>query len=191
MLTKINLHDLLGLIREMLFNLAVAKFKDLKLVREGSLRCLCLGEEVDNFSVLECLLDVLVVEVNYCVSIWEGLTLDTVVENYFFLAILIDALDLTIVANILLDNFLVRQRLAMILLWEFEAEVFFFIFKCCTSSVLPLLSAFVQVRVSKHTLTHLFFILLVDCISHGTMDVALTSSNAKVIVEYLIGFFLV
>ena len=29
MLTKINLHDLLGLIREMLFDLVVAKLKDL------------------------------------------------------------------------------------------------------------------------------------------------------------------
>ena len=78
----------------------------------------------------------------------------------------------------------------MILLWEFEAEVFFFIFKCCTSSVLPLLSAFVRLGVSEHALTHLFFILFVDCIGDGAMDVALTDSNAKVIVEYLIGFFL-
>ena len=72
------------------------------------MRCLCLGEEVDNFSVLECLLYVLVVEVDYGVAIWEGLTFDTVVENHFFLAILIDALDLTIVAHILLYDFLVR-----------------------------------------------------------------------------------
>ena len=142
MLTVIYLHDLLGLIREMLFDLVVAKFKDLKLVREGSLRCLRLGKKVDNFSVLERLLNVLVVEVNYGVTIGEGLTFDTVVENYFFLSILIDALDLAIVAHVLLHHFLVSQRLAMILLWEFQAEVFFFIFQCCTSSVLPLLSAF-------------------------------------------------
>ena len=55
----------------MLFDLIVAKFKDLKLVRESSLRCLCLSKEVDNFSVLECLLNVLVVKVNYGVAIWE------------------------------------------------------------------------------------------------------------------------
>ena len=119
MLTVIYLHDLLGLIREMLFDLVVAKFKDLKLVREGSLRCLRLSKEVDNFSVLERLLNVLVVEVNYGVTIGEGLTFDTVVENYFFLSILIDALDLAIVAHVLLHHFLVSQRLAMILLWEF------------------------------------------------------------------------
>lgn len=119
MLTVIYLHDLLGLIREMLFDLVVAKFKDLKLVREGSLRCLRLSKEVDNFSVLERLLNVLVVEVNYGVTIWEGLTFDPVVENYFFLSILIDALDLAIVAHVLLHHFLVSQRLAMILLWEF------------------------------------------------------------------------
>ena len=191
MLTKIYLHDLLGLIREMLFNLAVAKFKDLKLVREGSLRRLCLSKEVDDLSVLESLLNILVVEVNYGVTIWEGLTFDTVVENYFFLPILIDALNLTIVAHVLLHDFLVRKRLAMILLWEFKAEVFFFVLKCCTSSVLPLLSAFVQLRVTQHTLTHLVLILLVDCVSNGTVNVALAGSDAKVIVEYLIGFFLV
>ena len=74
MLTKINyfdLHYLLGLIREVLFDLVVAKFKDLKLVREGSLRCLCFSKEIDNFSVLKCLLYVLIVEVNYSIAIWE------------------------------------------------------------------------------------------------------------------------
>ena len=119
MLTVIYLHYLLGLIREMLFDLVVAKFKDLELVRERSLRCLCLREEVNNFSVLECLLDVLIVEVNYGVAIREGLTFDTVVENYFFLSILIDALNLAIVAHVLFDHFLVSKRLTMILLWEF------------------------------------------------------------------------
>ena len=172
----------------MLLNLVVAEFEDLKLVREGSLRCLCLREEIDNFSVGERLLYVLVVEVNYGVTIWEGLTFDTVVENYFFLAVLIDALNLAIVAHVLLDNFLVRQRLAVILLREFEAEVFLFILKRCTGSVLPRLSALVLTRVSQHALTHLIFVLLVDSISHGTK--VLTCSNAEVIVKYLIGFLL-
>ena len=119
MLTVIYLHYLLGLIREMLFDLVVAKFKDLKLVREGSLRRLCLSKEVDDLSVLESLLNILVVEVNYGVAIREGLTFDTVVENDFFLSILIDALNLAIVAHVLFDHFLVSKRLTMILLWEF------------------------------------------------------------------------
>lgn len=66
-----------------------------------------LGKEVDHFTVRECLLDILVVKVNDCISVRERFTLHTIVENDFLLAVLIDTLDFSIMANILFDNLLI------------------------------------------------------------------------------------
>lgn len=109
----------------MLLDLVVAELEDLQFVREGRLRGLCLCEEVHDLSICKGLLYVLVVKVDDSVAIREGLPLDTVIEDDLFLAVLIDPLNLTIVANILLDHFLVRQSFVMVLLGELEAEVLF------------------------------------------------------------------
>lgn len=86
-----------------------------------------LGKEVNHFTIRECLFDILVVEVNDGISVRERFTLHAIVENDFFLAVLINTLDFSIMADILFDNFLVGQGLAMVLFWEFETEIFLFI----------------------------------------------------------------
>ena len=103
----VYLHDLFRLVWEVLLDLVVAKLEDLQFIREGRLRRLCLGEVVDNLAVGECLLDVLVVEVDNGVAVWEGLTLDSVVEDDFLFAVLVDPLDLPIMPHVLLNDFLV------------------------------------------------------------------------------------
>lgn len=55
----------------MFLNLVVAELEDLQLIRKGRLRRLCLGEVVHNLAVGECLLDVLVVEVDNGVAVGE------------------------------------------------------------------------------------------------------------------------
>ena len=121
------LHDLLCLIREVLLDLVVAELEHLELIREGSLCRLGLSEVVDHFAVREGLLDILVVEVDDSVSIGERFALDSVIEDDFFFAILVDALDFPIVTDILLNDFLVRQSLAVILLGEFQTKVLFIV----------------------------------------------------------------
>ena len=111
----------------MFLDLIVAEFEHLELVRESRLSGLCLGEEVHNFAIRVGLLDVLVVEVDDSVAIREGLTLDTIVEDDLFLAVLVDTLDLTIVTYELLDNFLVLNSFAVVLLGELKTEVFFLV----------------------------------------------------------------
>ena len=73
------------------------------------------------------MLYILIVEVDDGVAVRERLALDPVIENDLFLAVLVYALDLSVVANELLDNFLVGNGLPMVLLGELETEVFLFI----------------------------------------------------------------
>ena len=122
-----NLHDLFGLIREVFLDLIVAELENLELIWERGLCGLSLSEKVDNLAIRERLLDVLVVKVDDCVAIREGLTLDSVVEDDLLLAILVDALDLAIVTDILLNDLLVGMCLVVILLGELQAEVFLFV----------------------------------------------------------------
>lgn len=91
----------------MFLNLIVAKLEHLELIREGSLRSLRLSKVVAHFAVWEGLLDILIVEVDDCVAIRESLPLDPVVEDDFLLAVLVDALDFSILANVLLSHLLV------------------------------------------------------------------------------------
>lgn len=127
MACRVDLHDLFGLVREVLLNLVVAEFEDLQLVWESRLSCLRLSEVVNDFSVSKRLLNVVVVKVHDRVAVGEGLPLDSVVENHFFLAVLVDPLDLAIVTNELLDDLLVGHCLAVVLLRELQTEVFFLI----------------------------------------------------------------
>ena len=111
----------------MLFNLVVAKFEYLKLVRESRLSCLGLGKIVYNFAARERLLDILIVKVYYGVTICEGLTLDSVVEYHLFLSVLIDSLNLSILSHILLNDFLVRESLVVVLLGILKTKIFVFV----------------------------------------------------------------
>ena len=93
----------------MLLDLVIAEFENLQLVRKSRLRRLGFCEEVDNLSIRKSLLDILVVEVNDSIAVWERLPFNTVVENDLFFAVLVNSLDLSIMAYILLNHFLVRQ----------------------------------------------------------------------------------
>lgn len=112
----------------MLLNLLVRELEDLESVSVGSLRRLCLGEVVHDLLVGEGLLDVAVVEVNDCVSVWEGFSADTVAEDYFLLAIEVGSLDLAVVAYDLVLYFGVFGLLIVIIAWELHFVVFFIIF---------------------------------------------------------------
>ena len=122
-----NLHDFFGFIREMLFDLIVAEFEDLELIRERRLSSLSLSEVVDDLAIREGLLDVLVVEVDDCVSVWERFAFDAVVKNDLFFTVLVDSLDLSVMTNILLDYLLVLKGFAVILFRKSETEVFFLV----------------------------------------------------------------
>ena len=93
----------------MLLDLVIAEFENLQLVRKSRLRRLGFCEEVDNLSIRKSLLDILVVEVDDSIAVWERLPFNTVVENDLFFAVLVNSLDLSIMAYILLNHFLVRQ----------------------------------------------------------------------------------
>jgi hypothetical protein len=100
----ICLHDFFGPIREVLFDLIVCKFENLEAISEGGLCSPCLSEVIDNSLISVCLLDVIVIEVHYGVAVREYLSLNTIVEDHFFLSVLVHSLNLTIVSNNLLDN---------------------------------------------------------------------------------------
>ena len=111
----------------MFLNLIVAELEHLELIREGSLGRLGLCEEVDHLAIREGLLDVLIVEVDNGVAIGERFPLDSVIEDDLLLSVLVDSLDFAIMTDKLLDNFLVRQSLAMVLFGELKTEIFFLI----------------------------------------------------------------
>jgi len=110
-----------------LFDLVVAELEHLQFVGESRLRRLRLCKVVNHFSVRERLLHVLVVEVDNCVAVGEGLPLHPVVENDFLFAVLVNALDLAVVAHVLLHHFLVLKSLAVVLFGELQAEVLFLV----------------------------------------------------------------
>lgn len=100
----------------MLFNLLVRKLKHLQAIIESSLRCLSFSEEINNFLIWECLLDVLIGEVDYHITVWVSLSANTICKDNFFLAGLVDTLDFTIMAYYLVNDLQIGGSFAMILL---------------------------------------------------------------------------
>ena len=127
----------------MLFNLIVAELEDLELIWEGCLCSLSFCEIVNNFAIGEGLLDILIVEIDDSVSIWERLALHPIVEDHFLFAVLVNSLNLSIVAHVLFNNFLILQSLAMVLFRELKTEVFFIIRCNFTASILIVLISLV------------------------------------------------
>jgi len=109
----------------MFFNLIVSKFENLQPIWVSSLSSLSFCEKVDYTLIRVCLLYVIIIEIDYRVTIRENLSLDTIVEDDFFLAILICALDLAIIAYHLLKNFGVGRSLIMIAWEELHVKVLF------------------------------------------------------------------
>ena len=86
---KEDLPDLFCSIWEMLFSLVVREFEDLQAIGECCLSRFCFGKVVHNFLIGICLFDVVVVEVNYGVPIWEHFSFNSIVEDNFLLTIFI------------------------------------------------------------------------------------------------------
>jgi hypothetical protein len=73
--------------------------------------------------VREGLLDVLIVKVNYGVAVRETFTFYAIIENNLLLARSVDTLDLTIMANDLLNNLAISWSFTMVLFWEFKTVI--------------------------------------------------------------------
>lgn len=107
----------------MLLNLVVGELEHLQTVWEGCLSGLSICKVVDNALIRVGLLYVVVVEVDYGVSIWENLSLHSVVEDHFLFAIFVKTLDFSIVTYYLLNDFQISWGFVVILLRELHVIV--------------------------------------------------------------------
>lgn len=112
----------------MLLNLVVCKFEDLQTIWEGGLGGLSLCKIVHDLLVWVGLLDIVVIEVDNGVSVGEDFPLNSIVEDDLFFPILINPLNLTIMANDLLNHFHVSWVLAVVDWWELHIEIFLLFF---------------------------------------------------------------
>jgi len=121
-----------------LLNLIVCKFEYLQAIREGSLCGLGLCKIVDDLLVWVSLLDIIIIEVNNGVPIWEYFPLNAIIKDYLFFAVLVYSLNLAIMSNNLLHNLHVLGVLIVVDLWELHIEVLllFFISIRCGERVL-------------------------------------------------------
>ena len=123
-----HLHNFLSLIREVFFYLVVWELKYLKLVWEGCLCGLSFCKIIDYFLVWECLLDVCIAEIDDGVSVWPRFSLDTIVENHFFLSACVDSLNFSIVTHNLVYNLWICMSLGMVLSGILKPKVLFLLF---------------------------------------------------------------
>ena len=89
----------------MLLNLIVRELEHLQPIWICRLSSFSLRKVVDYSLVSISLLDIIIVEVYYCISIWEYFSLYPIVKYNLFLAILIDSLNLTIITYDLFNHF--------------------------------------------------------------------------------------
>ena len=115
---------LLRAVREVLLDLTICEFKHLQPIREGGLGGLSLSEVVNHFLIGVSLLDVVVVEVDNGVLVWEHLPFDPIVKDHLVFAIFIHPLDLPIIAYLLLNYLHVRHTLVVVLRLKFHLEIF-------------------------------------------------------------------
>lgn len=94
---------LLGAILEMFLYLIIGEFEYLQAIRECSLSGLSLSEVVYYFLVWEGLLNIVISKVYYRVACGPDFPPHTITKDYFFLAIIIKSLLLTIMWCYLLD----------------------------------------------------------------------------------------
>ena len=91
-------------IRKMFFNLIIWEFKDLEAIRESSLCSFSFIEVVDNLLIRECLFDIVIVEVDYWITIRPYLSFNSIGKYNFFLAIIIEPLNFSIMTFNLIDK---------------------------------------------------------------------------------------
>lgn len=120
-------YNLFGSIRKMLLYLVVCKLEHLQAIRESGLRGLCLCKVVNDLLIGICLLDVVVVEVDYRIAVEEHFSLHSVVEDHFLFPVLIDTLDLAIMSNDLFDHFHIGGSFVVVLLRELHIKLLRFV----------------------------------------------------------------
>lgn len=112
----------------MFLNLTILEFKNLKSIWKCGLCSLCFCKIIHNFLVWVSLLDIIIVEINYGVSIRECFSSYTIWKYYFFLTINEYSLYFPIIAhNLILDSIIIRISLTVIFLWELHLIIFIFL----------------------------------------------------------------
>ena len=112
----------------MFFYLVVWEFKYLKLIWEGCLCGLSFCKIVDYFLVWECLLDICIAKIDDRVSVWPRFSLDSIVEDHFFLSTCVDSLYFSIVTYNLIYDLWICVSLSMIFSRILEPKVLFLLF---------------------------------------------------------------
>jgi len=93
------------------------------------LGCLGVREVIDNFAIWECLFDVVVVKVDYCISIRESLSSHPVAEDDLLLAIDVGPLHLAVLPDhLVLHCDVVVVSCAVISVMHLHLEVVFVVF---------------------------------------------------------------
>ena len=113
----------------MLLNLIVHEFKYLQTICKGCLCRFCFRKEIYDLTAGERLLDVLILEENYLVTVRPNLSLDSIWEDNFFLAALVELLLLSFGAYHFVDlNEALVGLIRVILLRKHQVKIFFFLF---------------------------------------------------------------
>ena len=115
----------------MFFDLIVSEFENLKSIWERGLRGPRLSKVVDDSLISIGLLNIVVIEVDNGVSVWEHLSFDSIVEYDFLLSIFVHSLDLSIVSYDLFHDLHVDRCLAVVLHREFHVEFLILLFLIC------------------------------------------------------------
>ena len=138
----------------MLLDLRIRELEDLKSVWIGRLGRLGLRKVINNFLIRVRLLDIIIVEVDDGVAIWERLPADAIAENDLLLAVVVRPLHLAVVSDNLILNLRVWLLLVVVLVWELHLVVLFLI--------LQVLVLTVRRQVRRHLLLFLLILLFVD-----------------------------
>ena len=134
----------------MLLDLRIRELEDLKSVWIGRLGRLGLRKVINNFLIRVRLLDIIIVEVDDGVAIWERLPAYAIAENDLLLAVVVRPLHLAVVSDDLILNLRVWLLLVVVLVWELHLVVLFLI--------LQVLVLTVRRQVRRHLL--LFLLIL-------------------------------
>ena len=138
----------------MLLDLRIRELEDLKSVWIGRLGRLGLRKVINNFLIRVRLLDIIIVEVDDGVAIWERLPADAIAENDLLLAVVVRPLHLAVVSDNLILNLRVWLLLVVVLVRELHLVVLFLI--------LQVLVLTVRRQVRRHLLLFLLVLLFVD-----------------------------
>lgn len=138
----------------MLLDLRIRELEDLKSVWIGRLGRLGLRKVINNFLIRVRLLDIIIVEVDDGVAIWERLPADAIAENDLLLAVVVRPLHLAVVSDDLILNLRVWLLLVVVLVRELHLVVLFLI--------LQVLVLTVRRQVRRHLLLFLLILLFVD-----------------------------